>query len=122
MAHTDLDAALPYSAVSIKSAKVYAISLTQDHLDELAHDKHSQECLDLEFTVDNPDYKTEFGQSCADFAQLSNHGNGTAPGGCRLKEVLINCPIACNHELVPMCYDGMAPLPEESSSLGSVTR
>ena len=117
-----VDRAEPLFPLSIKHASVYASALTQDQIEELAHDKRDKECLDLEFTVDNPGYRSDFGQGCADLAEISDHGEGIAPGGCRLVSALRNCPVACSHELVPVCYDGMAPLPDALSPFGSLTR
>ena len=75
-----------------------------------------QQCLDLDTISDNPDYKSEFGQGCADLAAMTLLGSNIAPGACRQSEAMKNCPIACMHEIAPACYNGQPP----SSSSGSL--
>ncbi len=111
-----------HTPLRLKEAAVFATALSNDQIDELAHDKRVKECLDLEFTMDNTEYRSEFGQSCADLSEASGRGQGIAPGGCRRPAAMINCPISCMHEIVPMCYDGMAPVPDATSPFGSRTR
>jgi len=112
----------PDTPLRLKQVAVFDTALSNAQIDELAHDKSIRECLDLEFTMDNTEYRSEFGQTCADLSEASSRGQGIAPGGCRRVAAMINCPVSCMHEIVPMCYDGMAPVPDATSPFGSITR
>lgn len=109
-------------AMSLKRFDLYHGALSNLEIWQLAHDGSISECLDLEYVMDDPGFRTDFGQTCANLAEISDHGEGVAPGGCRFPAARVNCPVACMHELVPACFDGMAPVPDPGSGLGSLSR
>mmetsp|Transcript_16757 Transcript_16757/g.39824 ORF Transcript_16757/g.39824 Transcript_16757/m.39824 type:complete len:211 (+) Transcript_16757:1913-2545(+) len=101
----------------LRDIRVYPRMLQGREIDAISRNPRLEECLDLDKYSDNAEWVSEFGQTCADLAEMiTGGGESSAPAACRAPEFKRNCPVSCMHELAPMCFDGSPPVPKPNRS------
>ena len=77
------------------------------------------ECTSVEVNTDDPEYRTEFGQSCVELSEMSL---SSTPIACQTDIVKEKCPISCKAELPPTCFSGMPVPPKPGSAFSKGAR
>jgi len=113
---------LPTEKLAVRGVRVYASALSPDQIFQVANIS-SAECTNISLLTDNGTYRTPFGQSCQNLANLVAFGSRRSLSACELPEAKDQCPIACLSVSTSACFDGIVPTaPFGGSPFGSSTK
>jgi len=96
----------------VKDMRLYQEHLPMADIKQLGLDPETAECLDLENSSDNPDFRTEFGLDCFRIGDAVRGEDPVAPSACNSgAHVRQNCPVSCLEDgRQRACWDTLPPL------------